>query len=222
MTARCLAIGSLALLIAAGCAKKSPPVMATPTPRVSLPAAAPPQPQNIFALLPDPEGRNSAIVVSNAGGQQEIARPNQAVRISDTATAPTAPFSLDPPAVRRLFGVALNVLPAAEVRFVLSFDVAQAGPNAVSRAQLPDILRAIQERRSTNITVTGHTDTTGDSASNYQLGLQRAQTVAAILQTEGVVPSHLFVTSHGDADLLVKTPRGQDEPQNRRVEVIVR
>jgi outer membrane protein OmpA-like peptidoglycan-associated protein len=69
--------------------------------------------------------------------------------------------------------------------------------------------------------VTGHTDTTADPQFNYQLGLRRAQGVADILKLRGVNESELFVSSHGDADLLVKTARGVAEAGNRRVEVIV-
>ena len=200
------------LIFAAGCAKKPAPV----------PPPPPPQPQNIFALLPDPDGRNTSIVVKNSAGEQEINQPNRAVRVAGATVPPTAPFEIDQPTGRRLFGAALDALPSAEVHFTLSFDLAQDALNAASQAQIPAILRAIQDRHSTNISVTGHTDTQGNAAANYTLGLNRARTVAALLRAQGVEADNLFVTSHGEADLLVQTPRGIDEPQNRRVEVIVR
>jgi outer membrane protein OmpA-like peptidoglycan-associated protein len=180
------------------------------------------QPQNIFALLPDPEGKNTSIVIRNSAGQQEISQPDYAVRVASAAVVPTPPYAIDQPAVRRLFGTALDAVPTAEVRFTLNFELSQDVLDAKSQAQIPDILRVLQERRSTNISVTGHTDTTGDPASNYQLGLRRAEGVAQILRAQGVASSSLFVTSHGEADLLVKTPRGVAEQLNRRVEVIVR
>jgi outer membrane protein OmpA-like peptidoglycan-associated protein len=46
--------------------------------------------------------------------------------------------------------------------------------------------------------------------------------VADFLIARGLAQSDLFVASHGEADLLVKTPRGVAEQRNRRVEVIVR
>ena len=88
---------------------------------------------------------------------------------------------------------------------------------------IPAILDAIRERHSTAITVTGHTDTSTDPQFNYQLGLEAsANGVADILQSQGVNAADLFISSHGDADLLVKTARGVAEARNRRVEVIVR
>ena len=74
----------------------------------------------------------------------------------------------------------------------------------------------------TAITVTGHTDTVASPQFNYNLGLKRAQGVATILLNQGVDAANLFVSSHGDADLLEKTERGIANARNRRVEVIVR
>ena len=196
-----------------GCAKK--PAPAPPSP-------APPQPpQNIFALLQDPEGRNSAIVVKNTGGEQEIGEPDHAVRVPDVNTAPSAPFPIDQPTERRLFGAALDALPPAEVHFVLNYGLNVDSLNA-AQAQMSEILRVIQERHSTDITVVGHTDRSGPTALNRELGQRRAEGVAAMLRERGVAEDNLFVVSHGEADPLVKTGPGVQNASNRRVEVIVR
>ncbi len=135
--------------------------------------------------------------------------------------APTAPFPIDQPTVRRLFGAALDVIPEPQIRFILYFDEASDTINTQSQAILPEILRAIEARRSTDISVTGHTDRTGPPAGNYALGLRRAERVAAVLRGQGVDATSIFVTSHGESDPLVKTDRGVAEQRNRRVEVIV-
>jgi outer membrane protein OmpA-like peptidoglycan-associated protein len=207
MAGKCLQIVALSVLVlAVGCAPK----------RVSVAK------QNVFVLLPEPEGNPSGIVVKNAAGAQVLSQPYQAVRVERADVSPSAPFTLDPAEVKRLFGAALDVLPAPEVQFLLYFDEDKDVLTAESEAQLPAIMNAIRERHSTAITVTGHTDTMGDSQYNYELGMKRAQRVAGILLGQGVKESDLFVSSHGDSDLLVKTARGVAEARNRRVEVIVR
>jgi outer membrane protein OmpA-like peptidoglycan-associated protein len=206
-----------ALMILAGCAKHPQPI---PTPTAAAPKAPAPK-QNIFALLPDPEGKDTRMVVTNTGGTQEIGQPNQAVRVERADVAPTAPFAIDQATVRRLFGAALDAMPDPEIHFVLYFDEASDAPNAASMAMMPAILRAVQDRRSTDVIVTGHTDSTGSTAANYALGLRRAERVAGVLRAQGVDAGGLFVTSHGEADPLVKTPPGTAEQRNRRVEVIV-
>ena len=202
-------------LVSAACAHKPAPAPA-PAP------APPPAPQNVFALLPEPNGAASAIVVSNQAGSQELTQPKDAVKVARNDTAPSAPYALTDADIRRLFGSAIDSLPAPEVQFVLQFELNSATMNAAVTARMPEILKAIQDRHSTSITVTGHTDTTGNSALNYALGLSRAKEVADILRSQGVKDSDLFVSSHGDADLLVKTPRNEANEENRRVEVIVR
>jgi outer membrane protein OmpA-like peptidoglycan-associated protein len=199
-------------VVAGGCGRKQ--VQAPPAP------AAPKQ--NVFVLLPDPEGRPSGMVVRNQAGAQDLSQPYQAVRVPRLDVPPGAPFQLDQAEVRRLFGAALDMLPAPEVAFILSFDENRDVLNAQSTAQIPLILSAIRERHSTSITVTGHTDTTNTPAYNYELGMRRAQRVAGILIGAGVKDADLVVSSHGDADLLVPTAREVQEQRNRRVEVIVR
>jgi outer membrane protein OmpA-like peptidoglycan-associated protein len=199
------------LILASGCARR----------QAQAPPPAAPQPkQNLIVLLPDPDGKPSTITVTNSTGVQTLTQPYQAVRVERPDAAPSQPFVMDQAEVRRTFESVLNFLPAPEVVFTLYFDV--ESDVTEDQAQLPAILNAIRERRSTSITVIGHTDTTATPEFNYQLGLRRAQRVAEILRAGGVDSSDLFVASHGDTDLAVKTVRGMAERRNRRVEVVVR
>jgi peptidoglycan-associated lipoprotein len=210
---RNLRIGTLSLLlVSAACAPK----------RVAAPPPAPqPLKQNVIVLLPERDGGPSSIVVSNRAGAQDLTQPYQAVRVERADVAPGTPFTMDQAEVRRLFGTAIDALPTPEVQFALHFDGDSDVLNAESAALIPAILNAIRERRSTAITVTGHTDTTATHAYNYELGLRRARNVAARLRSQGVNDGDLFVSSHGDADQLVKTGPNTANAQNRRVEVIV-
>jgi outer membrane protein OmpA-like peptidoglycan-associated protein len=175
----------------------------------------------MFVLLPDPQGNNTAIVVTNSSGTQEVHDANHAVRVERADAPPTAPFALDQPTITRVFGAALDAMPDPEVRFSLYFDEASDTLNSAAQETMASILRAVQERHSTDITVTGHTDRTGSTQANYQLGLRRAERVAAVLRAQGVEDTSLFVTSHGESDPLFKTGPGIAEQRNRRVEVIV-
>jgi OmpA-OmpF porin, OOP family len=211
---KCLGVCSvLVILCAAACTPKHVP---TPSP------ATPPAKQDLVVLLPDPDGKPGGIEVKNSAGSQSLARPYQAVRVERSDLSPSPPFAMEEAEVRRLFGAAMDTLPVREVQFVLYFVEGSDSLIPESEAQLPAIFTAIEERRSTAVAVTGHTDMTGNSASNYQLGMKRAQRVANILISRGMDSSHVFVDSHGESDPVVKTPRGVAEQLNRRVEVIVR
>jgi len=74
----------------------------------------------------------------------------------------------------------------------------------------------------TRIEVNGYTDTSGTPVYNQGLSIRRAQAVAAELVHDGVPQAAITATGYGDTHLLVSTGPGVREPQNRRVEIIIR
>jgi outer membrane protein OmpA-like peptidoglycan-associated protein len=72
-----------------------------------------------------------------------------------------------------------------------------------------------------NFKIVGHTDTTGDAATNQTLSDQRAQAVKTYLESKFNVPdARLQAQGVGEADLLIKTPPQTPELKNRRVQII--
>jgi len=74
----------------------------------------------------------------------------------------------------------------------------------------------------TRIEVNGYTDTSGTKQYNQGLSVRRAQSVAAELVKDGVPRNAISIQGFGDTKLLVPTGPGVREPQNRRVEIIIR
>jgi OOP family OmpA-OmpF porin len=74
----------------------------------------------------------------------------------------------------------------------------------------------------TRIEVNGYTDTSGTPAYNQGLSVRRAKAVAGELVRDGVPESSISIQGFGDTHLLVPTGAGVREPQNRRVEIIIR
>jgi outer membrane protein OmpA-like peptidoglycan-associated protein len=177
---------------------------------------------NLIVLLPNEEGTTGSLVVTNAGGSQQLTEAYTGVKVERADAAPSAPMRVDPDEVHRLFHDTLATIPSPEVRFTLYFPEAKTVLTPESESLLPRIFQAYQERHSTDVSIIGHTDTIGSSAANFQLGLARAEQVKEILERYGVKGDHILVESHGKADLLVPTPDNVAEPRNRRVEVIVR
>jgi outer membrane protein OmpA-like peptidoglycan-associated protein len=124
--------------------------------------------------------------------------------------------------VLRIFGKALDALPEPPIRFLLYFISGTPELTADSKRQIPEILRAIEARRSTNIAIVGHTDRVGSREKNQKLGLDRAISVRNILVSSGIDPSGIGVVSHGEDNPLVETEDNIEEPRNRRVEITVR
>jgi OmpA-OmpF porin, OOP family len=74
----------------------------------------------------------------------------------------------------------------------------------------------------TRIEVNGYTDTSGTPRYNQGLSVRRAQAVAAELVKDGVPRNAITIQGFGDTHLLVPTGPGVREPQNRRVEIVIR
>jgi OOP family OmpA-OmpF porin len=74
----------------------------------------------------------------------------------------------------------------------------------------------------TRIEVNGYTDTSGKPSYNQGLSVRRAQAVAGELVRDGVPQNVINIQGFGETHLLVATGPGVREPQNRRVEIIIR
>ncbi|MCP4578109.1 MAG: OmpA family protein [Deltaproteobacteria bacterium] len=129
---------------------------------------------------------------------------------------------MDEAEVRRIFKDALGAQPTPPVHFLLYFETGTTELTRKSMDQLPRVLKSIEDRRSVDLTVSGHTDRAGSKGYNRKLSLDRAKKVAEFLVFRGVDPKIIEITSHGEGNPLIKTPDGMAEPKNRRVEIVVR
>jgi hypothetical protein len=74
--------------------------------------------------------------------------------------------------------------------------------------------------KTTQIDVTGYTDTVGSDAYNLRLSKRRAMAVQAELLKQGLPAGEIAIFGKGKHDLLVPTADGVKEPQNRRVSIV--
>lgn len=187
------------------------------------PLPAPPETaRTLVVLLPDSDtGVTGRAFVENKSGNTDLS----AARDSSTATpsaAPTVVTTMSEEEIQRLFGDTLSALPPAPIHFTLYFKFESDELTDESRALLPQILNTVKQRAIPEVLVVGHTDTMGTPRANFDLGLTRANTVRTLLEQVGLDPTTVEVRSHGESDLLVKTPDETPEPRNRRVEISVR
>ena len=177
--------------------------------------------KTMVVLVPDPDGRTGRITVANQAGSVMIDSPNQATTIAGSEKLPTHPVSVEKETIDALFSEALSIQPKRPVHFLLYFE-RDTVLTAESLKLLADIIVAIQEQTSTDISVVGHTDTLGSRDFNLTLSRNRAISVKDQLVKNGVKESYIKTTSHGKENPLIKTEDNVYEPRNRRVEVIVR
>lgn len=175
-----------------------------------------------FVLLPDPSGKVGSITITNPQETRTLSQARQFVVMKSTTDSPGEMRTMDQTEIDALFGKALAIQPLPPAKFLLYFKPESFHPNPESEPEIPKIMQAIEDRRSMDISVNGHTDRKGENDYNYNLSFQRAKQVRSMLENRGVDPSIVTITSHGPNNPLVPTADNVPEPRNRRVEVIVR
>ena len=134
-----------------------------------------------------------------------------------------------------LLGVryAFNAAPAAVIAaaaqpvmagksFLVFFDWDKSTLTDRARGIIREAAATSKATAHTRIEVNGYADTSGNPRYNQGLSMRRAQVVAAELVRNGVAKGEIAIKAFGDTVLLVPTGPGVREPQNRRVEIIIR
>ena len=178
----------------------------------------PPKPPSYAVLLDNPDGTTGAITITGSRGSVLITRSRFGANLDGSAQA----CIFDQTQLDADFKDVLAARPQLPVSFMLYFEGTGTTLTAESRALIARILAAVASRPVPDVSVIGHTDTLGNAEANEKLGLDRAQLVAKLIAEAGLKVSELTVTSHGEFNLLVKTPDETPEPKNRRVEITIR
>ena len=131
-------------------------------------------------------------------------------------------FMVNPKKIEADFRDAISARPQLPVSYVLYFQTDSTALTADSEALIPQVLKEVANRPAPDVSIIGHTDTVSTEGYNDELGLQRAQLIATMINEAGLKVSDLTVTSHGKRNLLINTPDNTPEPRNRRVEITVR
>jgi outer membrane protein OmpA-like peptidoglycan-associated protein len=112
--------------------------------------------------------------------------------------------------------------PAPARSYLVFFDWDKADLTDRAKAIVKEAADNSTRVQVTRIEVNGYTDTSGTPSYNQGLSVRRAKAVAGELVRDGVPQDAISVQGFGDTHLLVSTGPGVREPQNRRVEIIMR
>lgn len=122
--------------------------------------------------------------------------------------------------------VAAPVAAAPEVTptktYLVFFDWDRADLSPRAREIVAAAASASTHVQTTKIEVNGYTDLSGTAAYNQKLSVRRAKAVEAELVKDGVAQATIDIHGYGESNPLVPTAKGVREPQNRRVEIILK
>jgi len=102
----------------------------------------------------------------------------------------------------------------------LYFDTGRATLTADSNPSLDQAALLMQQQPSLKLLVVGHTDSTGNAASNMTLSQQRAEAVRNALLARGVAASRLVAQGVGSSVPVASNDTEEGRAQNRRVELV--
>lgn len=112
--------------------------------------------------------------------------------------------------------------PAPARTYLVFFDWDKSDLTPRARQIIADAAQASTRVATTRIEVGGHADRTGTAQYNQALSMRRAQAVAAELVRLGVARNAIDINAFGDTRPLVATAANTREPQNRRVEIVLK
>lgn len=116
-----------------------------------------------------------------------------------------------------------NDLQAIKVTFDngILFAVNSSQLSAASKQDLNELARNLNQNPETNVQVFGYTDNTGGQQLNERLSLQRAESVANYLMSDGVSAGRISARGFGWNDPVASNTTAEGRAQNRRVEIYI-
>lgn len=172
-------------------------------------------------LLPDEDGKVGAVSVKTQAGEQTLDQAYHYVTAKTESTPPSVMQNIGAAKVNAEFKDLLKAQPAKPLSFTLYFATGTTDLTADSQATIPQVLEAIKGRGPTEISIIGHTDTTGTEEINARVSLERATAVEKILKDSIPGLENVELQFFGEKELLVPTPPNTPEPRNRRVEIMI-
>lgn len=108
------------------------------------------------------------------------------------------------------------------VTYDINFDVNQAEIKPESMKEVYRVKQLMDENPSLVYEVQGHTDSTGNPASNQRLSERRAQAIVDKMVELGIDPSRLTAVGKGQTEPIADNSTEEGRAKNRRVEFILK
>jgi len=174
-----------------------------------------------LVLMPDESGKVGAIIVKTHDDFRVIDKAYHSVTAKEGSSSLSETQALSEAQVNQEYADLLKAQPAKPFSFMLYFVTGSSDLVKESQAIIPRVIERIKAQMPTEISINGHTDTTGADNINDKLSLERARAVEKILKYSIPSLDVVSVGSFGSKNLLVPTPPNVDEPRNRRVEIVI-
>lgn len=173
-------------------------------------------------LLPQADGKPSAVVVRTEAGEETLSQPYERATAQRGAHGAPAIDKVDPEGLKRDYKALFDLMPPPAQRYTVYFEAGGIVLTAASQVAMNEALATALARSGGEIVVTGHSDTVGTLTRNDTLSLTRALEIRQLFLARDFPPNRIEAVGRGERELAVRTADEVDEPRNRRVTIEVR
>lgn len=103
----------------------------------------------------------------------------------------------------------------------ITFPSGSAALKSEGNAVIAQIAKVLAQYNQSTVTVIGHTDSTGSVELNNRLSVQRAESVANIMQANGVGDFRLKALGAGSSKPIASNDTAEGKAKNRRVDIVL-
>ncbi len=179
------------------------------------------------------KGHNMRLSLARADSVKEhlVSEGVDADKIETLGLGPTSPIASNDTREGRMQNRRVDIYAIAEVRALDRMNFPSAALFERDSSDLSDEGKALIKRnietgrdmfsRANAIIVVGHTDDKWDDEWNMRLSKERAATVTAFLESQGVDSSKIVTTGAGESMPIADNATRAGRAQNRRVQVLV-
>lgn len=187
---------------------------------IAYACAACSNPKSRVMLLPQEDGRASAVVVTSATTTAVLSAPYSGAEVGSKGSL--TQVQSNESEVRERYPALLALKPPNPDTYTLNFQPGTSDLTAESIGRLDQIIAAARARAGGEIVIVGHTDREGAADANDALSLQRANAIRDVLILRGFQSELIEPVGRGERDPVVPTEDNVPEPRNRRADIIVR
>jgi outer membrane protein OmpA-like peptidoglycan-associated protein/tetratricopeptide (TPR) repeat protein len=101
------------------------------------------------------------------------------------------------------------------------FEVNKADLKPESKIELDKVFALLNDNKTVNLEISGHTDNSGDKISNQKLSENRAKAVVSYLTAKGIDASRLVAKGYGETQPVMPNTTPENKAKNRRTEMKV-
>jgi OmpA-OmpF porin, OOP family len=173
-------------------------------------------------LLPQSDGKASAVVVSTEDGEGTLDRPFERATAAVGKRGAPVIDNADPERLKADNKALFELMPPPARHYTVFFEAGGTVLTVASQAAMNEALAAALARPGGEIVVTGHTDTVGTTVRNDELSRNRASQVRMLFVQRSFPAARVEAVGRGERELAIPTADEVDEARNRRVTIEVR